>query len=113
MAAITFDPIELDVDGAAVVVSQEPLWGLVSLSVDEERWDMPSRPSSEAPGVWRYPVQHVHGHDVLIERTGPRFSTWLHGFLNKMTLGALGAYTWTWRVYVDGQVAAERELPNI
>jgi hypothetical protein len=30
-----------------------------------------------------------------------------------MTLGALGAYTWTWRVYVDGQVAAERELPNI
>jgi hypothetical protein len=113
MAAITFDPMELDVDGADVVVSQEPLWGLVSLSVDEELRDMPAKPSREAPGVWRYPVQRVCGHDVLIERTGPRFSTWWHGFLSKMTLGALGAHTWTWRVYVDGQVAAERELPNI
>jgi hypothetical protein len=113
MAAITFDPLVLDVDGAVVVVSQEPLWGLVSLSVDEELRDMPSNPSREAPGVWRYPVQRVHGHDVLIERTGPHFGTWWHGFLNKMTLGALGAHTWTWRIYVDGEVAAERVLPDI
>ena len=63
--------------------------------------------------MWCYPIQRVRGHDVKIERAGPHFSTWWHGFLSKATLGALGAYAWTWRVYVDGKVTAERELPNI
>jgi len=113
MASLTFDDIELDVDGASVVLSQEKAWGRVRFSVDGAQQRV--RPARrQAPGVWAYPIGEVRGHEIVLESRKPRFRTSMwRSFLAKATSGTFGGYVWTWQVYVDGLLAAERQFEKI
>lgn len=101
----TDDPIQLDLDGASVVVSQDPIWSGMRLTVDGEPRDLPEHTKPRGCLV-QWACGPINGHDVVLEHERPTF--W-QSFPRALAMGVFGAPKHTWRVYVDGELAAERD----